>query len=503
MNTGAMSFLGPAVPNTTAAEKVPMAENIAAELTTTRIVYCVARAERQIALAKAFATINVAATFASSINDGLKIIAQELPHFVLCDSEFPDGDANSLFDQLARHPLLKAIPIAVFALKKSKEEIARIRERPFAIAYSDEQRPELLQRVLQKLKSLSPTSPGLSPYFRSAQLLGTGTGQALNASMSLRLIGVFQGATICVSEGEVTSNLEMLGINKKIPEESYLIRACESFESSQGLTSVILNYKVSGTGRARLETLPPLSVTASKKASSDADIFLVNTPGENHGELVQLLKLHGVNAALLPLEALNDAATPDLLKRSLVIYISSLTNDITKMKWRSDLAKLPKEHQPVILIGSDSSGRRSSSSLRFLRKPFSLNEFLDIIDISRIRKTDVFQVARGFDPNKSLVLSFPLDGELLGVDEAGALIGFSRMVQKGTRLDMQSSILETIWPTPISVVVTKVAMTTDSSPYPCQARIELLNASGSSKLKTFEKLQKLIDVGGSENGVAA
>ena len=127
INTGAISFIGPAVPNTTAAEKVPMAENIAAELTTTRIVYCVARPERQIALAKAFATINVAATFASSINDGLKIIAQELPHFVLCDSEFPDGDANSLFDQLARHPFLKALPIAVFALKKSTEEIARIR----------------------------------------------------------------------------------------------------------------------------------------------------------------------------------------------------------------------------------------------------------------------------------------------------------------------------------------------------------------------------------------
>lgn len=468
---------------------------ISADLTPTRIVYCVARPERQIALARMLGQINVTAAFASSISDAMKTITQELPHFVLCDSEFPDGHACSLYDQLSRHPILKSIPIAVYVLKKTKEEIARVRERPFAIAYSDEQRPELLQRVLQKLLTLPKNVPaGVSPFFQAASNFPDT--QTLSASISSYLVGTYQGMTLCLSEGEVATNDEMLGINKKAPEETFAIRGCESFETKEGMTSVIPTHRISGTGRMRLEALPHLNANSFKEDINDTNVYMIGAELNELGELAHLLKLHGVAAAASPVDTLNNDATPELLKKALVIYIDSLTPEMTKMRWRADLAKMPRERQPLILVGNESGNRKSSAALRFIRKPFSLNEFLDIIEVARTRKTDVFQVARSVDLSKALVLSFSITGELLGIDEAGALIGFTRMVQKGMRIDVQCPLLEAVWQHPLVALVTRVVPTPQDPNFACQVRIEPLQASGASKLKLIEKIQKVFETKG-------
>ena len=96
---------------------------VAGGITTHSVVLCIDKRERGLVLEsllkkKGFKVITV-----TSLYEGLKNIQQEMPHLVISDSILKDGTAGTLYDRLAKHPMLQSTPILVLVAKKTREQL--------------------------------------------------------------------------------------------------------------------------------------------------------------------------------------------------------------------------------------------------------------------------------------------------------------------------------------------------------------------------------------------
>ena len=468
--------------------------NLQPGLVKRRILACIARPERQIALAKAFADADIEVTFALGRTDCLRLVQQELPHIVVCESELQDGTAIDVFDAIRKNPLFKAIPVVALAARRSKEEIGRLGQRAFAEVMNEEVSGSTLNKLVVRMDGLLPIAKrGMSPYFCYAPGLESDKRVELNASLEAEVLGQMGSQLVVstMSELDLSGSIEFRP-RRTSPSAPLELSCGVAHKTKHGILNLFPIHRTTGTGRNWALNVnkiggpsgPGQSPVPMRKLGP---ILVIDPTGLQSVKVAETLTRYGVTATSVSLNEL-EANDGKMVSTASVLLFTEMDGEVAKMAWRSAWLKLGYEQRPVIVSLTGSIAPKSQPKLQFLQKPVPLGRLIDTIEAATTQASAVLGQFRPADRPQPFPVFFGTSGRLIGIDEAAAYVEFPRMMMRGTRLDFGCPLLDEVWQGTSSAIVT--ASVVGRSLGLWEVRLEPVIQAGLSKWKRYERVTK-------------
>lgn len=461
---------------------------IASSITQHTIVICVEKRERGIGMQQILTKVGFKVIMALSLYDALKFVAQEMPHLVITEALLTDGSAGTLYDRLQQHQLLRKTPILVQVLKKSKEELAPLTGRKFAGFLLGSSDPKtFLAKVLEVLRAHSV----VSPYFITAEQANIKSD--LTIAIEANVVGRSGEQVVSRSATEVDPAASMVCVPDNSENGPAVFRMATNLRDGDEIFNLFPINRIVGAGRKWLLELPEIKVGSA--AVSDAEqkmhrVLFFDPSEERANGFAEILRGYGID--LLYAKTLSMAAS--MLKRDFedieAIYLNELMNDASGIEWKNVLAKLPAEKRPPMIVGTSSINARSTASVRYIKRPFGMGLFVEMLQASFERGRDIADVAGKNAANSfaGVPVRYQAQANLIGIDETGGIIQLKFPLLKGCKMTIKHPLLEKAWDG------NGVVSITGSSPLPnkpdvWQARFEAVQA-GTSKAKYWEKVAK-------------
>lgn len=460
---------------------------IAPSITQHTIVICVEKRERGIGMQQMLTKVGFKVIMALSLYDALKFIAQEMPHLVITEALLTDGSAGTLYDRLQQHHLLRRTPILVQVLKKSKEELAPLTGRKFAGFLLGPSEPKsFLSKVLEVLRTHSV----VSPYFITAEQANIKSD--LTIAIEANVVGRSGEQVVSRSATEVDPAAAMVCVPDNTENGPAVFRMASNLRQGEEIFNLFPINRIVGAGRKWVLDLPEIKMG---KSAAEAELkmhkVLFFDPSEERANgFSEILKGYGID--LLYAKSLTMAAS--MLKRDFedieAIYLTELMNDASGIEWKNAVAKLPADRRPPMIVGTSSINARSTPLVRYIKRPFGMGLFVEMLKASFERGRDIADVAGKNAANSfaGVAVKYQAQANLVGIDETGGIIQLKFPLLKGSKMIIRHPLLEKAWEG------NGVVSITGSSPLPnkpdvWQARFEAVQA-GTSKAKYWEKVAK-------------
>ncbi len=465
---------------------------IAPSITQHTIVLCVEKRERGIAIQQILTKFGFKVIMALSLYDALKFIAQEMPHLVLTEAILSDGTAGTLYDRLQQHVHLKKTPILVQVLKKTKEELAPLTGRKFAGFMLGVSEPKMIiAKVLEVLKTHSV----VSPYFISSEQANIKS--ELTIAIEASVVGRSGEQVVSRSATEVDPSASMVCVPDNTENGPAVFRMATNLKDGEETFNLFPINRIVGAGRKWILTLPEIKMgqQALPEAVQKMHKVLFYDPSEERANgFAEILKGYGID--LVYAKTLNMAAS--ILRRDFeiieAIYLHELMNDASGIEWKNVNAKIPTDRRPPMVVGTTSINARSTAAVRYIKRPFGMGLFVEMLQASFERGKDIGDVAGKNAANAfaGVPVKYQAQASLVGIDETGGIIQLKFPLLKGSRMIIKHPLLEQAWDGNGVVNITG-SSALPGKPDVWQARFEAVQV-GTSKAKYWEKVSKIFAV---------
>lgn len=461
--------------------------NVSPSITQHTVVLCVEKRERGIGMQTLLTKYGYRVVIALSLYDALKYIAQEMPHLVVTESLLSDGSAGTLYDRLQQHETLKKTPILVSVLKKTKEELAPLAQRKFAGFILGPLEP---RSFLAKIAEVIQAHSAVSPYFVTAEQAGLVKDAVL--SIDANIVGRSGEQLVSKSTAEVDPAASMLCVPTNTELGPAVLRMATNLKEGEDVFNLFPINRIVGAGRKWVMTLPEIKLgeqAKSQKARLQKVIFYEPSDQRFEG-FRDILKGYGIE--LVHAKSLNNAAA--MLKRDAdnvaCVYLHELMNDASGIEWKNVYGQLPASRRPPLLVGTTSMNARSTSAVRYIKRPFGMGLFVEMLQASFERGGDLAQATRGGGSGSAggVQVRYQAPATLLGIDETGGIIQVKFPLLKGSKVSISHPFLVQAWDGAASVQITGSA-SQPGRPDVWHARFEAVTA-GMSKVKYWDKLSK-------------
>jgi len=460
---------------------------ISSNITQHTIVLCVEKRERAMATQALLAKAGFRVVIALSLYDALKYIAQEMPHLVISEAILSDGSAGTLFDRLQQHEMLKKTPIMVHVLKKTKEELTPLASRKFAGFFLGPFDPK---SFLAKVNEIMSAHSKVSPYFLQAEALGLE--KELTISIDAAIMGRKGEQLVSRSTTEVDPSASMLCVPTSPDLGPAVLRMGANLRSGDELFNLFPINRIVGAGRKWLLTLPEINVGGdpAAKANKVHKVIFYDPNEARYEGFREIMK--GYDIDLVHAKSIGAAAA--VVKRDFesigCVYLHELMNDASGIEWKNVYSKLPSGKRPPLICGTTSMNARSTGDVRYIKRPFGMGLFVEMLQASFERGGEIGQAVgkNSATVANGVPVRYQAPATLIGLDESGGILQLRFPLLKGSRFNIGHKFLQTAWEGNIQVQVTGTAVTAAKTDL-WHARFEAIGA-GMSKVKYWEKLSK-------------
>jgi hypothetical protein len=459
--------------------------DIAGTITQHTIVLCVDKRERGIGIQTLLSKAGFNVVMALSLYDALKYVAQDMPHLVITESLLSDGTAGTLYDRLQQHETLKKTPIMVLVLKKTREELAPLAQRKFAGFFLGPLEPK---SFMAKVNEIIGAHSLVSPYFVPAGPVGIG--EDMTISIEAAVMGRTGEQLVSRSTTEVDPSASMLCVPSNPELGPAVLRMATNLREGEEIFNLFPISRIVGNGRKWVMGLPEIKL-GEKAAAAKVRKIILYEPNEQRLESFREI-LKGYDIEVLPAKSMATAAA--ILKRDPVgigcVYLHELLGDASGIEWKNVYGKLPPSQRPPLIVGTTSMNARPTPQIRYLKRPFGMGLFIEMLEASFERGGDLAEAAgkNASTTTQGLPVKFQATAKLLGIDETGGVILIKFPLVKGSRLSITHKFLESAWEGKTNVQIT-AASSFEGKPDVWHARFEAVGA-GMSKVKYWDRITK-------------
>lgn len=460
--------------------------DISPTITTHTIVVCVEKRERGIGMQAVLANAGYKVVIALSLYDALKFIAQEMPHLVITEALLSDGTAGTLYDRLSQHETLKKTPMMVCVLKRTKDELTPLTGRKFAGFLLGAFDPK---SFLSKVSEVMKAHSSVSPYFVATEDMGVAAD--LTLSIDANIVGRSGEQLVSRSGTEVDPAASMLCVPTSPDLGPAVLRMASNLRDGDEIFNLFPINRIVGAGRKWVLGLPEIKVGAADKKVAKLHKVIFYEPNEARFQGFREI-MRGYDIDLIHAKSLSAAAA--ILKRDAdgieSVYLHELMNDASGIEWKNVYGKIQPTKKPPLIVGTTSLNARSTAAVRYIKRPFGMGLFVEMLQASFERGSEVAAVAgkNAVNALAGVSVRYQAQASLVGLDETGGILQLRFPLLKGSRLSIGHKFLEQAWEGSTIVSITGSAVQ-PSRPDVWHARFEAIGA-GMSKVKYWDKLSK-------------
>lgn len=469
---------------------------IAPSITQHTVVYCIEKQDRAIAIQSMLTQSGFKVTIAVSFYDALKVIAQEMPHFIICEAVLSDGNAGQLYDKLQLDPVLKNIPIMLQIIRKSKDELAMITNRKFAGYYMGQiEQKAFLDKVQELLKKHSL----VSPFFCDLESCGKKTDIMLN--MEAQVLGRSTEQLIAKSPTELDPVVKVVCVPKSNQYPPALLLHPTNLKSGEEYFNMFPLDRIVGKGKLWINKLKLFEMTNlipldNKTPISNVQrrVLYCDNSQERYEGFRDILSGHDVE--LIYTATLADVLAtlkkePDAVG---AIFVHDMPEDAASAEFKAVYGRIPVAIRPPLIIATPASGAKSSDTTRYIKRPFGLGVFVQAITSSFLRGNNIaaaVQPVPGQPNPNSVQVTFQTPARVLGLDESGGVIQLNSPIARGAKISLANhEFLSTLFSGQTTVQVT-TCVPAPNKKDTWQIRFNALGL-GLSKVKYWEKISKVL-----------
>jgi hypothetical protein len=376
----------------------------------------------------------------------------------------------------------------VLVLKKTREELAPLAQRKFAGFFLGPLEPK---GFMAKVGEIIGAHSVVSPYFVTPS--AAGLAEELTISIEAAVVGRSGEQLVSRSTTEVDPSASMLCIPINPDLGPALFRMATNLREGEEIFNLFPLSRIVGVGRKWVMGLPEIKI--GEKAASKTKKIILYEPNEQRLESFKEI-LKGYDIDVLPAKTLSMAAS--ILKRDPTaagcVYLHELMNDASGIEWKNVYGKLSPSQRPPLIVGTSSMNARSTPQIRYIKRPFGMGLFIEMIEASCERGSDIAEAA-GKNANTTVngvAVRYQAAAKLLGLDETGGVLLIKFPLVKGSRLTIDHAFLEKVWEGNTNVQIT-AASSFNGKPDVWHARFEAVGA-GMSKVKYWDRISKQITI---------
>ncbi|SMF54762.1 response regulator [Pseudobacteriovorax antillogorgiicola] len=444
------------------------------------IVIVVDKPEKSVSMTTLLQRMGFKTYVAQSLYEGLRVIDQEMPHLVISDALLSDGTVGTLYDRLQQQPLLSNTPMLALVANKSKEQLTPLKGRKFAgflLGKFDG------KTLVQKVKEVLASNSNVSPYF--VKFDKTDIENKLTLCVQATVLGKSGDQVIYLSESEVDPDASLVCLPDDSSRHPALLKMGTNIIKGEDIYNIFPLSRIKGKGRRWLCDLPDIRMIGDGDGSANRRLMFYD-PNMNRFEQFKEV-LSGYNMELIHMASIQAAASFVARDSASVqcIYLDELPSDSGGIQFKEALSRVSPEIRPPVIAGTGSLNARSTSEIRFIRKPFGLGVLVEMIDAA-------FKSKESFTgKTANLGVTYQAPAKILGLDETGGIIQIKFPMLKGTQVRLEHSLLHDLWDGENKVDIIEVA-TLPGKPDVWQAKFVANRALG-NKAKYWERVQKALE----------
>ncbi len=390
-------------------------------------------------------------TNVSLLADAYKVIEKSMPHIIVSEAILNDGSASSVYDRLQGHEIFGKIPIFVIVVNKTKTEMQALVGRKFAGFIIGE-----LTDISVFKKMISQYTQGNEtylPYF--LDLEGGSIPEEIMLSYPATIMGKIDDFVVSRSESMIDPSACVLCLPNNQGKDSVLFSKASNIANKDvgGYFNLFPMNKASGFGLEwlrKLREISPEDLVGKKQAPSEVlpepKRLLMYDPNAERGEgFVKILKNYNIEVALQ--SSLVGAA--NLLAsgpgRYSAVYIYELLSDASAIQWFKTFNSLLEQDRPALIIGTSSMNVRPIKGVHYLRRPFGLGPFLEILKTCFMRSDELSNSLHANKPTLVEVsATYKAMAELVSLDEVGGVLRLKFPIRRGSKTTIRHPVLNSI-----------------------------------------------------------
>ena len=452
------------------------------------VVLVVDKRERAISMQTLLTKLGYKVVLAFSLYEAIKSVEQEMPHLVITESLLSDGTAGTLFDRLQRHETLHRTPIVVVVQRKTREELAPLTARQFAGLVLG---PVDARSFLAKVEEVMATHSPQSPYFAKTEELGLKP--AVKIWINAQVIGHKDGQLVVRSGSEMDPLAKVLCVPLSPDQSPAVLRMATNMREGEEVYNLFPLSRIVGAGCKWALSLPEIKGAGAQTGAAAAlhRVVFCEPDAARFARFRAILKGYGMDL----IHAASPAAVLDIVRQGGAsidaVYLAELPGAAAGGAWKAAYDKLPEDRCPPLIVGT--TGNESVlNGVRFIKKPFGLGLFVELLQASFERGAELARVVgKGATTQLAgIPVRYEAAATLIGLDETGGILQVPFPLLTGSRLCIDHEFLTAAWDDDEPVKVTSVASNPDM-PDTWLVRFESAKVA-TSKVKYWEKLTKML-----------
>lgn len=448
------------------------------------VLVCVAKTERGVPMKAVLDKIGVRTILCSSIYEANRLITQEMPHLIVCDALLSDGHAGMIFDRVKQIKMFENLPFIACILKKTPQELEPLKGRKFSgfIMGAFDAKTFVL-----KVREIFSKMTDVSPYFFDASRACTDN--KLSLSLPATAVGRKDDNVVFRSDVELASEASMVCIPDDKAKGPILLKMPSSLSHESKFYNIFPMSRIKGQGLNWIHNLPKVDMGESVSSATGRKVLFFDPNSERSEQYKEVLG--GYDIELITVNNLSTAAA--IFHRSpedfSSIFLYEVVSDSSGISWKKAYEESSKANRPPVIIGTTSNGVKSTTDLRYIRKPFGLGVLVETLEASFVNAGELGQ-SETAGALQVLPVQYQTPGKLLGFDETGGVIELKFPLPVGSRVQVKHPIIDRVLPGETSLRISAVAAPVGSVDI-WQIRFECVDA-GTSKHKYWEKMSTLL-----------
>lgn len=409
------------------------------------------KVERSIAYKQLLEKAGYQVSNVSLLVDAYKIIEKSMPHIIVMEAILSDGSASTVYDRLSAHDIFSRIPIFVIIVNKTKQEMQALVGRKFAgFIIGDLTDISVFKKMISQYTQGQET---YLPYF--LDLEGGSVPEEIMLSYPATILGKIDEFVVSRSESMIDPSACVLCLPNTQGKDSVLFSKAANIENKDvgGYYNLFPLNKATGFGLQWLRGLSEISPTdlmGKKKVPTEvlpeAKRLLMFDPKSERGEgFVNILKNYNIEVVLQTslAGAVNMLAAGP--KQYSAVYIYELLSDASAIQWFKTFNSLPEKDRPTLIIGTSSMNVRPIKGVHYLRRPFGLGPFLEILKTAFMRSDELSNTVQKNGPTLVEVsATYKAKAELVSLDEVGGVLRLKFPIRRGSKTAIRHPVLNSI-----------------------------------------------------------
>lgn len=457
-------------------------EKIDSSLTKHSIVLVSAKRDRGRSIGNFLIKMGYEVTVTENLYDAFHIISQEMPHLIITESALPDGNAGVLFDRLQQHEILHLTPILVHVLKKTRAELEVVAKRKFAGFFLGNLTAKIL---FGKVEEIMKSHSQVSPYFINTE--SKSFNSELGISIKSKVVGQCQDKVVTESEVELDTQAKLICAPIEEKYRPVIFRHPSNMKIESKLYNLFPKSRMIGKGLLWVNLLPEISLGIKSEANEFKKNRVVYFD-YNKSRFQQFKEImDGYNIELIYSSSLQQSLS--MMRKGYedlgCLYLHELKNDASGIEWRKEFLNTPDNKKIPVIIGTDSLKFRSTSDIRYIKRPFGIGVYAEFLHAACL-KAETVQKSLGKLGYTGISCSFKAPTKVIGLDESGGILEVNFPMLKGCKVNIDHQFFQEFWGDQAIFEVTATKKK-EGMPGIWQVRFNAIE-KGSSKAKYWLKI---------------